>query len=1219
MSNIASKEQLPLQLDYDHGSNYIEADLDNIRETLPQLRPDQQEDVQRIEQRFRVGKGYLCTHGTGCGKAQPLDAKIMTPTGWKPMGSIKVGNQVIGAEGKPVNVIGVYPQGRKEIYKVTFSDGSSTKCCDEHLWETQTLYERRKASANPEWNCSKPKIRKLSLIRATLDQQHFIPIVKPIILKEVQVDIPPYVMGSLLGDGGFTNNTIVFTTNDPESVGKITSMLPGNMEMRLIEKSHRSPQYRIALIEDAPRNKNGTFGTHPWLDVLKMFGLHGLKSDKKFVPEVYLRGSIRQRTELLQGLMDTDGYCRKKAGSPEFTSVSIDLAEAVAYLARSLGGTAKISSKIPTYTYNGVKKKGLRAYRVSINLPTGIQPFSLKRKVELYKPNTKYPPRRKIVSIEEEGFQEAQCIAVDDPRHLYVTDDCILTHNTFIGLGVIKRFLIKGHTNILVVVPTDQKCQDWVKEGSVMDITICILSDTRDKGIGVTVTTYANFYQNKSLLRREWSLIVYDESHYLNQNLKGDDTVYVAQHKKLAKLPSTVKGPIVDSMPDPPSHKDFASYDMWREALAAWEFQILSLSHMEIDKTKVLFLSATPFAYHKSLVYADGALINIEEVLSTKDTSRGYNEASGFDKFLMEHLGYRMRYNKLTIPEVGVDQDLLERDLFETLKEQGVLSTRVLELDRDYSRHFIKVHNDLGSFIDEGISMWNRREITDKYKYLSEVVDKKYNYMYVSQLLECIKAQEVITRIRQHLALGRKVVIFHGFNNTVMAHPFKFDIHKDKLLTEDTKWMTQEILKEIQRWNEEFPEFLNLNLDHLKNVREEIKRHFPNALEFNGTINKKKRKENIEKFNNPKSGYNLIVIQEKAGREGISLHDKIGNRQRVLINLSLPVAPTGAIQTEGRIYRYGVNSDAIYEYITLHTNFEKIAFAEKIASRAKTAENLAMGNLARDLETSFKEGYINYETHEPYLGQGVGGKEADKRTSGMTEFDKAITYYYKRAKKNSRTKAAEGNDYFATPEPLGYKMVQWLNPQPEERGLEPSAGHGAISRYFPKFCDNTFVEPSIDLFSEMALVSSGRTECEEFEALNHVNKYDFVAMNPPFGTGGKLAMEHLHKAVVNHYPKWKQMDSLGFRLLAIIPDGASMNKRFEDFIESSSFANFHYTGEILLPGCTFERAGTGVLTRIVRIEHVSVRPQPQFDRIDLRHCQSITEFFDAIRDLEFSF
>src|SRR5690606_34100032 len=103
---------------------------------------------------------------------------------------------------------------------------------------------------------------------------------------------------------------------------------------------------------------------------------------------------------------------------------------------------------------------------------------------------------------------------------------------TFLGLGVIKRFLIKGHTNILVVVPTDQKCQDWVKEASVMDITICILSDTRDKGIGVTVTTYANFYQNKSLLRREWSLIVYDESHYLNQNFKGDDTVYVAQHKK---------------------------------------------------------------------------------------------------------------------------------------------------------------------------------------------------------------------------------------------------------------------------------------------------------------------------------------------------------------------------------------------------------------------------------------------------------------------------------------------------------------------------------------------------------------------------------------------------------------------------------------------------------------------------------------------------------------
>ena len=63
------------------------------------------------------------------GKAQPLDAKVLTPTGFKPMGMIQEGVQVIGGDGKPCRVIGVYPQGVKQVYRVQFIDGGSTECC----------------------------------------------------------------------------------------------------------------------------------------------------------------------------------------------------------------------------------------------------------------------------------------------------------------------------------------------------------------------------------------------------------------------------------------------------------------------------------------------------------------------------------------------------------------------------------------------------------------------------------------------------------------------------------------------------------------------------------------------------------------------------------------------------------------------------------------------------------------------------------------------------------------------------------------------------------------------------------------------------------------------------------------------------------------------------------------------------------------------------------
>lgn len=90
-----------------------------------------------IQQIARSGKSGIIADDMGLGKAQPLDARVLTPDGWRRMGDIKVGDLVIGSDGKPTRVTGVYPQGEREVFRVTFSDGATTECCDEHLWAVE--------------------------------------------------------------------------------------------------------------------------------------------------------------------------------------------------------------------------------------------------------------------------------------------------------------------------------------------------------------------------------------------------------------------------------------------------------------------------------------------------------------------------------------------------------------------------------------------------------------------------------------------------------------------------------------------------------------------------------------------------------------------------------------------------------------------------------------------------------------------------------------------------------------------------------------------------------------------------------------------------------------------------------------------------------------------------------------------------------------------------
>jgi predicted RNA methylase len=811
---------------------------------------------------------------------------------------------------------------------------------------------------------------------------------------------------------------------------------------------------------------------------------------------------------------------------------------------------------------------------------------------------------------------------------------------TYLGLGLANRFYYKGMKNILIVVPTDKKIKDWIRDNArFFDTEVRQLKDTISVPLnhegqpGIVITTYSNFYQNEKLTEYDWSLLIYDESHKLQENSKGENTVYQDQHRKLAKLPSTWRK---KNVIEPENGFDYIS------SLSVEVREKMLFDYTQ--RTKVLFLSASPFAYIFNTEIGDGCLWNIRENYSLESNndiwnsySVGYNMPDRYNKFFIENFGYKMRINKLTKPDSGIDLCLMERLFFEKYNKLGVIFGRQIEVDKDYSREFVLLNSEVGQKIDEGLSVFEDFKFKEKYRVLPLIINKKINYLYKNQLLESLKSKLIIPRIQKHLDLNRKVVLFHDYNNSEVGHPFHF-LDRDIWLLDDVSVENYgyKYREEVIQFEQEYKHLVEINIsDDLSNAPGELLKAFGSkrVAIFNGKIPTKKRGILKDAFQDDLSGIDIICVQRQAGKEGIDLHDTTGVYQRVLIDLGLPRRPTDSIQCEGRTYRDGVMSNAIWEYAIINTIFESNCFSSVISERASTAENLAMGNKARNLKSAFKQGYIDYNNEEPNLSQGIGGKEKDFSYNTMSEFDLTVALYYTNQKKNSKNKSSEGEDYYATPEPLGYKMVQWLDIRPDERVLEPSAGHGAIARFFPGHSTNYAIEPSRELMAKLKLncdqINEDNYHYHRFEDLDSSNKFNKIAMNPPFGVGGKLAFEHLYKAISDHSYTYGNLNS---RIICIVPESKGIEKGLErmfdeEYIKKES-TNYERTkrlnviktiklsAEILLPSVTFNRAGTSVLCKILIFDKINQYNENRTKSVyDFRHIDKIEDLFKEIDDL----
>ncbi len=391
--------------------------------------------------------------GTGLGKAQPIYSKVLTPSGWVEIGTIKPGDLVIGCDGLPHSVKAVYPQGIKNIYKVTMSDGFSTECCDEHLWTVRTA--RTKTATDDGWRTYNLKYfieRGLKRQKSGNGLKYFIPLAKPIRFPKSDLPIDPYLLGSLLGDGCIIGR-ISITNGDPDLFNILEPTLPSDVS------------FSGFTSDGITKRIKGKAGVRNSLSIsLSRLGLLGTNWTNKFIPSVYLLSSIDQRTRLLQGLMDTDGYVSKDGMVTQFYSSNKTLVDGFVQLVQSLGGIAKVKPKTPILGIKSKAKRGRLSYIVTISLPNDIQPFRLPRKVKRWRPKTKYLPSRRIAKIEESGSAECVCISVDASDHLYVTDNFIVTHNTLQTLSTVGYVWLKEPDYIPIILTTKSALFQWASE-----------------------------------------------------------------------------------------------------------------------------------------------------------------------------------------------------------------------------------------------------------------------------------------------------------------------------------------------------------------------------------------------------------------------------------------------------------------------------------------------------------------------------------------------------------------------------------------------------------------------------------------------------------------------------------------------------------------------------------------------------------------------------------
>lgn len=404
-------------------------------------------EIQKLYIKYLREKDVILATGyAGTSKAQPLSSKVLTPKGWVTMGDIQVGDYIVTPKNKPSRVLEVHNFKDKKVVEIEFASGRKVECCEDHLWK---VYHKKKKGLKSEVSVLPTKY-----MIENFNQGFSIPYSDAVgEKKDKELPIDPYILGLLLAEG-YLDSKIQISTGDKFIVDKLNLFAEEN---GLYLKKVSEYDY-IFQMKDSIKGNQISGIVHPLKRKLELLELLGTRSHTKFIPKQYLEGSIDQRWELLRGLMDGDGNSpipRKKGNHKYLSTSSEQLSNDFKALALSLGCSASIKQHMGSYKVEGVIKETRPNYQVTVNHREPKKLFSLPRKIEncseIYQ-GGKYPMMDKIKSIKQVRVEDVRCILIDDDEHLYLTDNYVVTHNTFIPTSIACDEYRQGRTNKIYLI-----------------------------------------------------------------------------------------------------------------------------------------------------------------------------------------------------------------------------------------------------------------------------------------------------------------------------------------------------------------------------------------------------------------------------------------------------------------------------------------------------------------------------------------------------------------------------------------------------------------------------------------------------------------------------------------------------------------------------------------------------------------------------------------------
>ncbi|WP_460460183.1 replicative DNA helicase [Angustibacter peucedani] len=460
-------------------------------------------DLDRLTNGLHPGQMIVLAARPAIGKALSLDTPLPTPQGWTTMGEVRVGDEVLGADGRPTRVVAATDvMLDRPCFEVHFSDGSVLVADEEHQWLTETRASRRSAQAARVGANGYRNQRTFAAVRttaeiaqtlrcATKDRRlnHSVPTTKPVALPARDLLLQPYTLGAWLGDG--TSHASSLTSADPEIVLRLEAdglvVTPTAATMRYSLKLPVEPvaaracvvcgaafvpqtsQVRTcgrscggrakAVSAPVPRPTCPDCGV-PTSGLVRCQACHlahgtvrgrlrtiGVLGDKH-IPVEYLRASEQQRRDLLAGLLDTDGTVMP-TGVVQFTSTNRRLADGVRELVVSLGYRCGFSTK----AVNGRHEHTSTAFTVSFS--TDDEVFWLERKRLAHKERGRRQFTRRgsrfITEVRPVASVPVRCIQVDNDDHLYLAGPSMIpTHNSTMGLDIARSASIKnGLTSVI--------------------------------------------------------------------------------------------------------------------------------------------------------------------------------------------------------------------------------------------------------------------------------------------------------------------------------------------------------------------------------------------------------------------------------------------------------------------------------------------------------------------------------------------------------------------------------------------------------------------------------------------------------------------------------------------------------------------------------------------------------------------------------------------------